>query len=141
MKTSIIVAAASNNAIGKDNDLLWHLPADMKHFKQLTSGHCILTGRKNFESIPEKFRPLPNRTNIIITRNKDLKVDTCHVFTSIQEGIDFAKSTGEQELFIIGGGEIYKQALPFASKIEFTSVSLTLVTSKNRISKAVFFLF
>jgi dihydrofolate reductase len=127
MKTSIIVAAASNNAIGKDNDLLWHLPADMKHFKQLTSGHCILTGRKNFESIPEKFRPLPNRTNIIITRNKDLKVDTCHVFTSIQEGIDFAKSTGEQELFIIGGGEIYRESIEqnLIRKIYLTRVHQT----------------
>lgn len=111
MKVSIIVAVASNNAIGKDNDLLWHLPADMKHFKQLTSGHCILTGRKNFESIPEKFRPLPNRTNIIITRNKDLKIDQCHVFTSIKEGIEFAKSNGEQELFVIGGGEIYRECI------------------------------
>jgi dihydrofolate reductase len=111
MKVSIIVAVASNNAIGKNNDLLWHLPADMKHFKQLTSGHCVLMGRKNFESIPEKFRPLPNRTNIIITRNKDLKIDNCHVFTSIQQGIDFAKSVGEQELFIIGGGEIYRECV------------------------------
>ncbi len=111
MIVSLIVAAASNNAIGKNNDLLWHLPADMKHFKQLTSGHCILTGRKNFESIPEKFRPLPNRTNIIITRNKDLKIDQCHVFTAIQEGIEFAKSTGEQELFVIGGGEIYRECV------------------------------
>jgi len=111
MKVSLIVAVAKNNAIGKNNDLLWHLPADMKHFKQLTSGHCVLMGRKNFESIPEKFRPLPNRTNIIITRNKDLQIENCKVFNSIKEGIEFAKSTGEQELFIIGGGEIYRESL------------------------------
>jgi len=111
MKVSIIVAVAENNAIGKNNDLLWHLPADMKHFKQLTTGHHILTGRKNYESIPEKFRPLPNRTNIVITRNANLTLKDCHVFSSISEGIELAKNNGEEELFIIGGGEIYKQSL------------------------------
>ena len=124
MKTSIIVAVAENNAIGKNNDLLWHLPADMKHFKQLTTGHHILTGRKNYESIPEKFRPLPNRTNIVITRNTSLILKDCFVFGSIKEGIELARNNGEEELFIIGGGEIYKQSLEqnLVDKIYLTRV-------------------
>lgn len=111
MKVSIIVAAGMNNAIGKDNKLLWHLPIDMKFFKDRTLGHHILTGRKNYESIPEKYRPLVNRTNIVITRDPDLKIDGCLVTTSIIEGIEFARKRDEKELFIIGGGEIYKQSL------------------------------
>ncbi len=111
MKVSIIVAVATNNAIGKDNDLLWHLPADMKYFKEITNGHHILTGRKNYESIPEKFRPLPNRTNIVITRNKNYQAPGAYVFAAIQEGISFAEKNGETELFIIGGGEIYRQCI------------------------------
>jgi dihydrofolate reductase len=111
MKVSIIVAAGMNNAIGKDNDLLWHLPTDMKFFKERTTGHHILTGRKNYISIPEKYRPLANRTNIVVTRDPDLKIDGCLVTNSIKDGLEFARQRGETELFIIGGGEIYRQAL------------------------------
>ncbi len=111
MKVSIIVAAGLNNSIGKDNGLLWHLPIDMKFFKERTMGHHILTGRKNYESIPEKYRPLANRTNIVVTRDANLKIDGCLVTTSIKEGVEFARRRGEKELFIIGGGEIYRQML------------------------------
>ena len=111
MKVSIIVAAGLNNAIGKDNTLLWHLPWDMKYFKERTTGHHILTGRKNYESIPEKYRPLASRTNMVVSRNTHLKIDGCLVFSSIKAAIDCALSKGEKELFIIGGGEIYKQSL------------------------------
>ncbi|MFM7023243.1 MAG: dihydrofolate reductase [Flavobacteriales bacterium] len=111
MKVSIIVAAGLNNSIGKDNGLLWHLPTDMKFFKDRTLGHHILTGRKNYESIPEKYRPLANRTNIVITRDPKLEIPGCLVTTSILQGIQFARQRGEKELFVIGGGEIYRQCL------------------------------
>ncbi len=111
MKISIIVAIAKNNAIGKDNQLLWHLPADMKYFKEKTTGHCILTGRKNYDSIPEKFRPLPNRTNIVVTRDANYNAPGAHVVSGIEQGIELAKSLNETELFIIGGGQIYMECM------------------------------
>lgn len=111
MKISIIVAIAKNNGIGKNNQLLWHLPADMKYFKEKTTGHCVLTGRKNYESIPEKFRPLPNRTNIIVTRDPNYNAPGAHVVSSVEQGIELAKSLNETELFIIGGGQIYMECM------------------------------
>ena len=119
---SIIVAVAENNVIGKDNSLIWHLPADMKFFKEKTTGHCIITGRKNYESIPEKFRPLPGRTNIIITRQKDYNAPGTIVVKSIQDAIEKAIQTGDKEIFIIGGGEIFKQSLHLADKIYLTKI-------------------
>ena len=111
MIVSIIVAACENNVIGKDNDLIWHLPTDMKFFKDTTKDHHVIMGRKNFESIPHKFRPLPNRTNIIITRNKNYFAKDCIIASSIKEAINIAKNNNDKEPFIIGGGEIYKLAL------------------------------
>jgi dihydrofolate reductase len=111
MQTIIIVAIAQNNAIGKDNNLLWHLPADMKFFKEQTSGHTVITGRKNYESIPEKFRPLPNRTNIVVTRDKNYKAPGAMVVNSLEEAIEKAKNLGAEKCFIIGGGQIYKESL------------------------------
>ena len=111
MTISIIVAVGNRNAIGLNNQLLWHLPSDMKFFREKTSGHCVLTGRKNYESIPEKFRPLPHRTNIVVTTQKDYNAPGAYVFGSIEEGIAFAAQKGETELFIIGGGEIYRQVM------------------------------
>lgn len=111
MKTILIVATAQNNAIGKDNHLLWHLPADMKFFKEQTSGHTIITGRKNYESIPEKFRPLPNRTNIVVTRDKNYLATGAMVVNSLEEAIEKAKNSGAEKCFIIGGGQIYKECL------------------------------
>lgn len=122
MDISIIVATARNNAIGKDNDLLWHLPADMKFFRETTSGHCILTGRKNYISIPPKFRPLKNRTNIVLTRDTSFQEEGIEVFHDLAEAIAFAKAQQESELFIIGGGEVYRQALPFCTKLYITEV-------------------
>jgi dihydrofolate reductase len=119
---SIIVAVAKNNVIGKDNSLIWHLPADMKFFKETTTGHCIITGRKNYESIPEKFRPLPNRTNIVITRQKDYSAPGAIVVGSIEEAIEKAKQTGDNEIFIIGGAEIFRQSFRFVNKIYFTKI-------------------
>jgi dihydrofolate reductase len=119
---SIIVAVAENNVIGKDNTLIWHLPADMKYFKEKTSGHCIITGRKNYESIPEKFRPLPNRTNIVITRQKDYFAPGAIVVGSIEDAIEKAKETGDLEIFIIGGAEIYRQSIHLADKLYITQI-------------------
>ena len=111
MKVSLIVAVSENNVIGKDNNLIWHLPNDMLFFKNTTIGHHVIMGRKNFESIPHKFRPLPTRVNIIITRQSNYKCEGAHTENSIEEALSFAKKNGEKEAFIIGGGEVYKLAL------------------------------
>lgn len=111
MIVSLIVAVAENLGIGKNNDLLWHLPKDMKFFKETTSNHHILTGRKNYLSIPKKFRPLPNRVNIVLTRDLNFNEPNCIIKHNLDDAINFAKENNEQELFIIGGGEIYKQAI------------------------------
>lgn len=119
---TLIAAAAENNALGKDNDLLWHLPDDFKRFKQLTTGHYIIMGRKTFESFP---KPLPNRTHVIITRqNKYSALEGCIVVDSLKKAI--AVCPKEEEIFIIGGGEIYKQSLALADKIELTRVHTSL---------------
>lgn len=114
---TMIAAAAENNALGKDNDLVWHLPDDFKRFKKLTTGHPIIMGRKTFESFPQ---PLPNRTHIVITRNKDYQADGAVVVNSLEKAIEIAKK--DPQPYIIGGGEIYNLALPKADKIELTRV-------------------
>jgi dihydrofolate reductase len=115
---TIIVAAGENNAIGKDNDLIWHLSDDLKRFKKLTSGHYIIMGRKTFESFP---KPLPNRTHIVITRQNDYQVpDGVLIVNSLADAIDAARH--DKQPYIIGGGEIYKQAMPLADKLEITRV-------------------
>lgn len=119
MKISLIVAVAQNGVIGKDNQLLWKLSADLKRFKQITTGHYILMGRKTFESIG---KPLPNRTSLIISRNYTCNSENCFVFKSINEAIIFAAQHKQEEVFVIGGGEIYKQLLPMASTIHLTLV-------------------
>ena len=116
---TIIAAIATNNALGKNNDLIWHLPADLKRFKKLTSGHHILMGRNTFESIG---KPLPNRTTIIITRNKDYFKEGCLIAYSLEEALELAKT--DDEIFIIGGAQIYDYALQndFADALEITLV-------------------
>ena len=124
MNVSLIVAVSENGVIGKDNDLIWNLPKDMKFFKDTTMGYHVIMGRKNFESIPHKFRPLPNRTNIIITRQSDYKAEGSIVVNSVEEALKVAKSNEENEAFIIGGGQIYKLALEanLIDKIYLTKV-------------------
>jgi dihydrofolate reductase len=119
---SIIVAVGNDNVIGKDNALIWHLPADMKFFKDKTTGHCIITGRKNYESIPEKFRPLPNRKNIVITRQKDYKAPGAVVTGSLEEAVELARKSGDEEIFIIGGAEIFRQCLNITDRIYLTKI-------------------
>ncbi|MEO6347579.1 MAG: dihydrofolate reductase, partial [Aquaticitalea sp.] len=115
---TLIVAAGENDAIGKENQLLWHLSDDLKRFKSLTSGHCMIMGRKTFESF---VKPLPNRKHVVITRQKNYSVpENVIVVHDMKAALDLAK--GDQQPFVIGGGEIYKQAMPFANKIELTRV-------------------
>ena len=91
MKVSLIVAVSENGVIGKDNDLIWHLPKDMRFFKETTMGHHVIMGRKNFESIPHKYRPLPDRTNVVITRQSDYKAEGCVVVNSVEAALEIAK--------------------------------------------------
>lgn len=119
MNISIVVAVAENGVIGKDNQLLWKLSSDLKRFKAITSNHYILLGRKTFESIG---KPLPNRTSLIISRNFVCNYENCFVFKNINEAIVFAAQQNQEEIFVIGGGEIYKQTLPLANKIYLTLV-------------------
>ena len=111
MIVSLIVAIAKNNAIGKDNDLLWRLPNDMLYFKTKTLNHHIVTGRRNYISIPQKYRPLVDRTNIVLTRQTDFSEDNCIILHSLEKALEYAKEKNEKELFIIGGGQIYQEAL------------------------------
>lgn len=114
---SIVVAIAENNAIGKDNGLLWHLPADLKHFKAITSGHPIVMGRKTYESIG---KPLPNRRNIVVTRQRDFAVEGVEIVHTVEAALALCKNEGEA--FIIGGAEIYKSTLDLVDKIHLTTV-------------------
>lgn len=115
---TIIAAAAENDALGKDNDLVWHLPNDFKRFKSLTTNHYIIMGRKTFESFP---KPLPNRTHVIITRQEDYTVpERCITTNSLKKAISICPK--DKEIFIIGGGQIYKQSMEIADKIELTRV-------------------
>jgi dihydrofolate reductase len=122
MIISIIVAVSENNVIGRNNNLIWNLPADMKFFKEKTIGHHVLMGRKNYESIPEKYRPLPNRVNIVVSRKDGNNIVGAVFVKDIDSGIELARKSGEEELFIIGGGEIYRQTMNTADKMYITWV-------------------
>ena len=127
MKVSLIVAVSKNGVIGKDNDLIWHLPKDMFFFKETTTGHHVIMGRKNLESIPKKYRPLSKRTNVVITRKTDYIAEGCTVVNSLEVALEIAKKNGDNEPFIIGGGEIYKLALKknLVDKIYLTKINNT----------------
>lgn len=118
MTKSIIVVIDENNAIGKDNNLLVHLPNDLKHFKEITQGHPVIMGRKTFQSLPKGA--LPNRRNIIISRNKNLEFPNTEIVSSIQEAFELCK--GESEVFIIGGGTIYNETISIADKLYITLI-------------------
>ncbi|MDB5118522.1 MAG: dfrA [Mucilaginibacter sp.] len=116
MITSIVVAISQNHAIGKDNKLLWYLPNDLKHFKAITSGHTVIMGRKTYDSVG---KPLPNRRNIIITR-QNITIEGCEVVNSIDAALALCRD--EAEVFIVGGAEIYKQAMQLTDRIYLTIV-------------------
>jgi dihydrofolate reductase len=111
MAVKLIVAMDRERGIGKNNDLMWHLAADMKFFKETTSGQIVVMGRKNWDSIPEKYRPLPNRENVVLTRNTDFVAEGARVFHSLESSLNWYSGEEERTVFIIGGGEIYRQAL------------------------------
>ena len=119
MIISIIVAVSDNNVIGKDNKLPWHLPADLKYFKQKTLGHHMVMGRKTFEALG---KPLPGRTHVVISRQENLQIEGCTCVTSLEAAIDVAKKNGEAECFVIGGGEIFIKALMWVDRIYLTRV-------------------
>lgn len=120
MIISMIVAASENNAIGKDNKLIWHLPADLKLFKTLTMGHHMIMGRKTYESIG---KALPGRVSIVISRQEFYKAEDCFVVHSLEEALN--KASGDSEVFIIGGDAIFKSALPIVDKVYLTRVHAT----------------
>jgi len=121
MTISLIVAISKNRAIGIDNQIPWYLPADLKYFKKTTLGHHILMGRKSFLSIG---KPLPGRTNLVLTRNPFFTAGGISVVHNLEEGLNAAETAGENELFIIGGGDIYRQSLELADKLYITEVDL-----------------
>lgn len=123
MIISAIVATAKNNVIGRSNDIPWYLPADLKYFKKTTSGHHIIMGRKSFISIG---RPLPKRTNVVITRDPFFMASGCVVTHSLEEALQVAKENGEEEAFIIGGGQIYKQSLSMLDRLYLTEVEVVV---------------
>jgi len=120
MIVSAVVAKAKNNVIGKDNDIPWYLPADLKYFKKTTLNHHIIMGRKCFQSIG---KPLPKRSNIIVTRNPFYIVSNCFIANSVEEALEIAHDNGEEEAFIIGGGEIYRLTAPLWDKLYVTEVN------------------
>jgi len=117
MIISIIVAIAENNAIGKGNQLLWRMPADLKHFKNATTGHTVIMGRKTFDSVG---KPLPNRRNIVITRDTDLKIDGVEIVNTLEKAVSLCNN--DEEVFIVGGAEIYKMAMDRTDKIYLTVI-------------------
>lgn len=124
MPVSLIAAVASNGAIGKDGKLPWHLPEDLKRFRELTTGTVVVMGRKTWESLPEKFRPLPKRTNIVITHQGGYAVpEGVRVFTNIADAL---AAFADQPVMVIGGAQIYAEAMPFADQLLITEVKQTV---------------
>lgn len=119
---SLIVALSKNQVIGKNNKLAWDLPDDMNYFSNMTKNHAVIMGRKNWESIPEKYRPLPNRENIIISRNRNYSTKKATVVNSIEKAIEISRHNTDEEIFIIGGGEIFKAGFKFVDKLYITEI-------------------
>ena len=122
-RISLIAAIGHGNVIGKDNDLLWHLPEDLKRFKRHTEGHPVIMGRRTWESLPARVRPLPGRTNIVVTRNEAFEAPGAQCVSSIEGALRRAAAApGSDEIFVIGGGAIYRAALPYAHRLYLTLV-------------------
>ena len=118
----IIAAVARNRVIGRDNQLIWNIPEDMAHFKALTQGHTVLMGRKTWESLPPRFRPLPGRRNIVVSRQADYAAPGAELAASLPDAL--ALAAADETVFVIGGAEIYRQAMAAASRLEITEVDL-----------------
>lgn len=122
MIISAIAALSRNRVIGKNNDLPWRLPDDMKFFMETTKGHHVIMGRKNYDSLHPKFKPLPHRTNIVITRQQNFSAPGCIILHAVEPGIEIARKNSETECFIIGGAEIYKLAMPYTTRLYLTEI-------------------
>ena len=122
MIVSMIAAMSKNRIIGKDNDLPWHLPDDFQFLKDQTKGHHVIMGRRNYESLPHKFKPLPHRVNIVLTRNESFEAEGTIVMESLVDALETARLQGDEEPFIIGGGQIYKLGLAHADRIYLTEI-------------------
>lgn len=118
----VIAAVARNRAIGKYNQLLWHIPEDMAHFKALTAGHPVIMGRKTWESLPPRFRPLPGRRNIVVSRQADYLAAGAELADSLAAALHLVANA--EQAFVIGGEQIYRQAMPLADRLEITEVDL-----------------
>ena len=125
-RVAIIAAIGKNRELGLHGKLLWYIPEDMRRFKEITTGHPVIMGRKTWESLPEKFRPLPGRTNIVVTRQEDYRASGATVVNSLEEArAAAARAEGADEIFVIGGGGIYTAALPYATCLYLTIVDDT----------------
>ena len=123
MEIALIYARAANGVIGKDGTLPWHLPEDLAHFKALTQGHPVIMGRKTWDSLPPRFRPLPGRANIVVTRQADWQESGAQRASSLPEALALAQQSGSTTAWVIGGAQIYAQALPLATRIEMTEIA------------------
>ena len=123
MEIALIYARAANGVIGHNGTMPWHLPEDLAHFKQLTQGHPVIMGRKTWDSLPARFRPLPGRSNIVITRQDNWHEIGTQRASSMREALLFAEQTGSTTAWIMGGAQIYAQALPLATRIEMTEIA------------------
>lgn len=119
---SLIAAVARNGAIGKNNQLLWHLPEDMRHFRETTRGKPVIMGRRTWESLPDAFRPLPGRHNVVVSRNATFQAPGATLIGSLNEAIQLTEDTAD-EVFIIGGAELYRQALPAVQRLYLTEIA------------------
>src|SRR5512145_126071 len=122
---SLIAAVAKNRVIGNNNQLLWHLPEDMRHFRETTRGKPVIMGRKTWESLPDSFRPLPGRLNIVVSRNRAYRPEGAELAASLDEAV--VKAGAANEIFVIGGGELYRQAMPIAGKLYITEIDADFV--------------
>jgi dihydrofolate reductase len=123
MEIALIYARAANGVIGKDGTMPWHLPEDLAHFKQLTLGAPVIMGRKTWDSLPPRFRPLPGRTNIVVTRQPDWKENGVQRSSSLREALQIAEQPNPATVWVIGGAQIYAQALPLAQRVEVTEIA------------------
>lgn len=123
-RVSLIAAIGKNRELGRGNDLLWYIPDDLKRFKALTTGHPVIMGRKTWDSLPKKARPLPNRTNIVVSR-QSTDAPGATVVSSIEQALEHARTLDTEEIFVIGGAQIYTQALPHANRLYLTLIDDT----------------
>ena len=124
MTLTLIAAVARNGAIGKNNELLWHEPQDQRHFRAATMGHPVVMGRKTWDSLPARFRPLPGRRNVVVTGNTALRFEGAEAAPSLQHAL--LRLAAEQRVFVIGGAQLYEQALPLADELMLTEVDADL---------------